>query len=164
MKKKTLLTGLCALAFGGLSISCSDNADDPKYRSLPPMFSDMELKTLNGGDTTLRAGEEIIATALQSKKGRLLNGTDYNWTATPAGTTHRFRKSVIYDKESFNPTDTLIFETPGVYQLTFKGKYRTSGQSQVVSDIVDIKHGKITYQTPTFQYYNVIIEKRIVVK
>ena len=163
MKKKIRFACLCALALGCLTTSCDDNADDPKYRSLPPTFSDMEIKMLDDGNTVLKAGEKIVATGLQQKKGRLLYKAKYNWSALPVDASHKYRKEVIYDKESFNPTDTLIFEKPGVYHLTFKGQYYTSGQSQIVSNIVDIDKGKITYETPSFQYYNVTIEKRITV-
>ena len=164
MKKKALSVFLCTLALGLFATSCDDNADDPKYRSLPPTFADMEFKMLEDGSTDLKAGEKIVATGIQQKKGRLLFKAKYNWKAEPVDASHKFRKEVIYDKESFNPTDTLIFEKPGVYHMTFKGQYYASGQAQVVSNIVDIEHGKITYETPSFQYFNVIIEKRITVK
>ena len=164
MKKKSYIACLCTLALGLFATSCDDHADDPKYRSLPPTFADMDLKMLEDGSTTLRAGEKILATCVQTKPGRLINKATYKWSAKPVDAAHSFKKEVIYDLQNFNPTDTLVFEKPGTYTLAFTGQYHTSGQSQIVSNIVDIDKGKITYETPTFLYYKVTVEKRFTVK
>ena len=161
MKKKNLLLCACSMALGLLVTSC----EDKEYISLHPEFSDMEFKMLEDGSTELRAGEKILATAIQSKKGSLLNHTEYNWSADTESVSHKFRKTVIYDKETFNPCDTLIFEKPGTYNLTFNGKYYTSG------DFVNfgkrdesIENGKVSYAAPSFLFYTVSVRKRLVVK
>ena len=167
MKKKHLLLCLCTLILGLFTVSCDDNADDPKYRSLPPRFEDMTFKMLEDGSTTVKAGEKCVATCVQSKPGRLLNLTTYNWKATNReDISHRFKKELKagYDNEPQNPTDTIIFENPGVYHLTFTARYTTSGNTQVISEIQSIDHGKITYKTPSFQFYDVTIEKKVTVK
>ena len=166
MKKKPFLLCLCTLILGLFAVSCDDNADDPKYRSLPPEFEDMTFQMLESKDTVIKAGEKVLATCVQSKPGRLLNLTRYNWTADRKEVTHRFKKELQagYDNENQNPTDTLTFPAPGIYNLTFNARYFTSGNYQIVSKIVSIDHGKITYKTPSFQFYDVQIEKKIVVK
>lgn len=156
MKHKSI----CALLLGLTLTACSDNSDDPKYRSTPPEISDMTLKPLDGSEE-LRAGTPIVATVTQSRNGRLLNRTDYDWTADEAGITHKFRKDVIYDLQPQNPTDTLVFEAPGTYKLTFSGHYRTSGNAVTKNGYVDIPDGRVTYSTPTFMYFNVTVEKTV---
>ena len=168
MKKKQFMVCLCTLILGLFSVSCDDNADDPKYRSLPPEFEDMTFKMLKDNSTVITAGEKVVATCVQSKPGRLLNLTRYNWTTNPnpEGLTHKFKAELKagYDNEPQHPTDTIVFPNPGIYNLTFNARYFTSGNYEIVSKIVSIDHGKITYKTPSFQFYDVVIEKKIVVK
>lgn len=156
MKHKSI----CTLALSLALVACSDDSDNAKYRSLPPEISDMTFKTLDGSDQ-LRAGTPIVATIEQKRNGRLLNRTDYQWTGNSNNITHKFSKEVIYDLQPQNPTDTLVFETPGTYKLTFSGHYRTSGNAVSTNGSADIPDGKVTYSTPTFQYFNVTVEKTI---
>ena len=160
--KKILMFLCCALALGIFATSCEE--DD--YTSQPPTFSDMTFTMVEDGSTDLRAGERVLATCVQSKKGHLLNLTKYNWSADTEKVTHSYKKELKagYDNESQNPTDTLVFENPGTYKVTFSARYTTSGDYNVVSRVDKIDQGKITYKTPSFQFYDVIIEKRVTVK
>lgn len=143
---------------------CSEHADDAKYASLPPQFEDMTFATLTG-NTTLQAGDKIVATAVQSKKGRLLNGTTYTWSTSPIdGITHGFKRFVIYDNESNNPTDTLTFATPGTYTVKLEARYKSSGNNQNVDGTTEFEGGRVTYKTGGLLSYTVTVEKTVVIK
>jgi len=146
-----------------IASSCSEHYDDAKYASLPPSFSDMTFTNLD--DTTIKAGDKIVATAVQSSIGRLLNGTNYTWTATPdEGVTHKYKSFVIYDNETANPTDTIVFPTAGTYTVTLTSKYKSSGNNQAVDGTSTFTDGKVTYTTGGLLYYSVVVEKTVVVK
>lgn len=143
----------------GMWVSCSDNSEDGKYASLAPRFSDLTLVG-SDGTTTLKTGDKIVATAVQEQQGRLLYKATYEWqTSLTNGVTHLYTKGVVYDHTPINPTDTIVFELPGRYTLTFKGKYWISGGCTPISEVVSIPSGKITYTTPSSYYYGVEIEK-----
>lgn len=142
---------------------CSDNADDPKYRSLPPEISDLTLAPLDGS-TELRANTPIVATVQQKKLGRLLHGATYSWKTSPIDIDHKYVKGVIYDQEPQNPTDTITFANKGTYTLTFTGRYKRSNYSGQHNYSVDISDGKVTYSTPSLMYYDVKVEKTVRIK
>lgn len=169
MKKKTYIACLCTLAFGLFTTSCDDNTDDPKYRSLPPTFSDMDFKNIEGNAEELKAGDKIVATGVQQKYGRLLNKTTYNWKVDtiqankPVSANHSFKKEVVYDNNSVNPTDTIVFNYPGTYNVTFDAKYSISAQYQPINTVESIERGSIKYSTSPLSYF-VKIQKRITIK
>ena len=142
---------------------CSDNADDPKYRSLPPEISDLTLAPLDGS-TELRANTPIVATVQQSKLGTLINKTTYSWKTSPIDIDHKYVKGVIYEQEPQNPTDTITFANKGTYTLTFTGRYHTSGGYEQRNYSVEIPDGKVTYSTPSLMYYDVKVEKTVRIK
>ena len=162
MKTPLLISGLCLLLLPALT-ACSEHWDDPEYLSLPPEFSDMQFKMLDGSEE-LKSGSEIVATAVQQSAGRLLYKATDDWSCEPTETTHHHKEGVIYDQENYNPTDTFTLDTPGRYKLIFKGRYYTSGNYENRNYSVDIPDGKVTYSTPTFMYYEVQVEKNITVK
>lgn len=145
--------------------SCSENSDDPKYRSKMPEFSDLSIAAKDGG--TLKAGSDVVATAIQSSKGRLLGTTTYEWSIEPLNdeANHRYRKSVIYDVQSENPVDTLCFPSAGTYEVKLVGKYGLSGQYDTYNSTVSLENGtKVTYRTLGQFTYQVELKKRISVK
>lgn len=166
MNKKFLFTCLSVLALGWSATSCSD--DDPV--SIPPLFKDMEFAALNGGEQ-LKASEKVVATAVQERKGDLLYKAKYTWSAKKVGGTsavnpsHRYMKEVIYDHQNFNPTDTIIFNEPGKYEVAFDSKFFISAANyERIDRTQDLINGTIVYKTPTWQYYTVRITKSVVVK
>ena len=167
--KKILWGVLPLMIMAGSIASCSD--DDNEYRSEPPLLSDLSVKVLKQpASSEIHVGDRVVVTAEQSKKGRLLNATTYGWSSTPT-VAHRFTKSVIYDKQPVNPTDTVVFDKPGQYTLRFEGKYNASGNTHVWSN----KHGvtftqdfasgdgRVTYQTGSLIYFKVIATKQMTV-
>ena len=140
--------------------SCTEDHDDPKYTSLPPTFSHVEVKSLDG-DSVLRVGKEIVVTAVQSKKGKLLYKAEYKWGQNKGNATHKYTKEVIYDNNPVNPTDTIIFSAPGNYTLSLNAKYHISGNYQLINRKEVWEDGSVKYSTPTWLYYLVDIEKII---
>ncbi|MGN1354306.1 MAG: hypothetical protein ACI4V2_05280 [Alloprevotella sp.] len=135
--KKTFTTTIPSLAIVSLLSlsSCSDSADDAKYRSNPPHIATLEVVKLHGTGTNFAVGDTLVATIVQDRYGRLLNGATYTWNISVASTaenpfSHKPDKSgCIYDQDASNPTDTIIPNTRGVYTITFDGKYRISGSN-----------------------------------
>lgn len=125
---KALLPAFCICL-----ISCSN--DDDKYRSTPPEFSEITIQSLEeGSNKTLHAGDRFVATAIQKTKGHLLNKTTYSWTISPTDGVDYSQKNkgtVIYDKQSENPTDTIVINTPGEYNITLNASYSASGTGQL---------------------------------
>lgn len=146
-----------------LPAACSE--DEDKYNSTVPEFSDMQFHPLDkaSGDV-IYAGEPFVATAVQSNRGRLLDRTTYSWAFNDededTDVSHKYRKEVVYDVQSVNPTDTIILGTPGNYRLRFNGEYRVSGTGSGGGAIVSIPGGQITYYLSTLTY-RVTIEKNL---
>lgn len=157
-----LLNICCVMLLLVTCLSCSEDSDNPKYTSLPPQFSHVETNNLDG-DSTLRVGERIIFTAVQSKKGKLLYKATYNWGNKKGDATHSFTENVIYDNNPANPTDTVVFAHPGTYTITLNAKYHISGNYDNINSTEMWEDGRVTYSTPSWQYYMVDIEKKVVV-
>lgn len=132
MNKMRLGFKVCVLvAITMFAASCSDDNSD--YKSVCPRFSDITLET-KAGSTTLCVGDTIIATAVQSSLGRLLNGTTYTWSSSGSTDTdsvsyvsHKYTSSVLYDNDKSNPTDTIIVSKAGSYTLNLACVYKISG-------------------------------------
>ena len=144
-------------------VACTEDHDAPKYTSRPPLFSHVEAMSLDG-DSILRAGKEIVITAVQSQKGKLLYKATYKWGQKKGDASHKYTKEVIYDNNPVNPTDTVVFASPGTYTLTMNAKYHISGNYQLINSTDVWADGSVTYTTPTWQYYLVDIEKKITVQ
>lgn len=146
------LTALTALTFA--ITGCSEHADDAEYRSHPPRFSNISLTPL-GGETTLKVGTPIVAAAEQSSIGRLLSRATYAWSCSPSdGVDHKpSRESVIYDKETANPTDTITFTSPGTYTLTLSARYTVSGSNYENVNLTErFDGGEATYSSSAVSY------------
>ena len=99
---------LLIIPFLTLFCACSDDADDEKYASRPPVFEEIVCQPLNAGETVLRAGQPFVVTARQKSLGRLINNTTYTWSDSEGQLSHKFTQKVIYDQETQNPTDTVV--------------------------------------------------------
>ncbi len=109
--------------------SCSN--DDDKYRSTPPTLSEITIHSLeDNASSTLYVGDRFVATAVQSSKGHLLYKATYKWTISPTDGvdySQRAKSTVIYDNEPSDPTDTIVINTPGEYNITLNATYGASG-------------------------------------
>lgn len=145
----------------GTVTSCDDDDD---YTSEIPEFSDVTFHVIEADDENLRVGDKIVATAVQSKKGRLLHGADMSWTSTPEAS-HSYKAGVVYDAQNENPTDTIVATTSGWHTLTFTAKYDVSGIAKTYNSTVDFADGSgsVSYQTLSLLYYQVTIRKRFYV-
>lgn len=161
--KRTFFSLMAIVSLAMLSLSsCSDKADE--YLSQPPEFTDMGFTSLATGDTVIHVGDPVVATALQSRKGKWLNRSDYTWRCEPVEVAHQYKKGAIYDNEPQNPTDTVTFTAKGVYKMVFSGKYRLSaGADYSKNYTIPIPNGKVTYRAPGLFYYEVEVEKTITV-
>lgn len=168
MKKTFQWIGMSVLCLG--MAGCSEDSNNEKYRSEPPMFEDFTLKSLDTGASEVHAGEKFVITGEQKKLGRLLNTTTYAWTAAPSdGVSQKYQRSAIYDQETQNPTDTLIITQPGEYTVTFQARYNASGNTSVWSGSRGYSftesfadgNGKATYVTGGLFYFSVTAEKKI---
>ncbi len=171
--RKIFLIALTATAL----TACSEHYDDAKYASKPPQFVEMTFQNIDNPDGGITAGSRIVVTAVQGQYGRLLNGTTYNWTAEPSdNTTHQFTKSVVYDNQPQNPTDTIVFSGAGLYDVTLSATYKSSGNNQSYSGTQQFSGGaqlsstsgvsstditKVTYATNGLLSYSVSVERKI---
>lgn len=161
MKTRVFIGSLALLLSLPAVISCSE--DD--YTAYSPEFSDMTFATLDGKTENFRVGDKIVATAVQSRIGKYLYKASYEWSSSPATAEHKPKKSAIYDNEPVNPTDTIVFTAPATYTLLFKGRYNiSSSEFEPHNFTVRIPDGKITYSSPSWMYFDVTIEKKIVVR
>lgn len=103
---------------------CSEHTNDSKYRSDCPRFSAMQLSS-----EEVKAGVPVTITCVESRAGKLLDYTTYDWQVTPAEGVNLEKSAPeggVYDGK--NPTCTVTFPAPGNYTVTFLGLYRGSGQ------------------------------------
>lgn len=132
-------------------IFCS--CEEKDYSSFPPEWEGFRFER-NGvkiAPTSVRAGDNIKVTAVQRKKGRLINGTDYKWTLkVPVyeadGVTIADKDSVMtytfhtnYDGlDSGNPSWTFTVPSNAVCQydrkanIQFIAEYRFSGNGVLI--------------------------------
>lgn len=156
MKKMPKLSSVYMLLVAAVfAVSCS--SDDDKYNSVSPKFSEI---TFTPSD--IYPGELITATAVQYKKGKLINRSSYSWSIS--GTTEDLNvsgnRSLFYDNDKSNPTCTFTApSTPGTYTIEFNGEYNASGQFKPTGDSVYIASGNISYMTGLYKSY-VTVKKR----
>lgn len=121
MKK---LFNLLVLSIMMMALNTSCSSDDDEYQSKLPMFSDMVANMdVIYTDTT------VSITAVQSKKGHLLDRTEYHWYMNNTNNCI-YSNAATYDNTPSNPT--CIFKTPsspGAYTIIFKGEYNFSGKA-----------------------------------
>lgn len=140
--------------------SCSN---DDEYNSEIPRFSDVEIVSLDGSQN-ISVGKAFVVTPTESKSGKLLDRTKYQWTSTPEGITHKYATTVVYGTKGSSPSDTIVATTPGTYTLSFRGEYQVSGLNLNYDESQETPSGaKITYKTLSWQKYEVTITKDIVV-
>jgi len=117
--------------------ACSEDTNDPKYRSDCPRFSSFTFSA-----DPVRAGEDVTLTAVQSKAGHLLDKTTYSWEVQPAdGVTCEPSQPEggVYDGK--NPECALRFPNAGTYTITFKGDYKGSGQVNYFEESATLEDG-----------------------
>lgn len=163
MLKNRLFT--LGLMIAGIITIVSCSSDDDKYNSMSPRFTEITLKDLSTGESTLRAGEPFVATAIQGSKGKLLNSTRYKWeVSNTEEATHKYIRGVVYDQESGNPTDTIVIPTAGRYELIFSAEYNISGIANGTNFTESLNNGgSATYQASSLKF-KVTLTKSILVR
>ena len=166
-KSVAIVTSLCIMA---LFASCSEDTDNPKYQSEPPLISDLTV-SVNGQETsTVHVGDKFTVTAVQKQIGRLLYKSNYTWT-NDSGFEVEATGTAIYDNDSKNPTATFTATSAGNCKITFTGRYYASGQvvgwtskygSSYYEDFAD-KNGRATYSFLGSNQFSVVATKTITV-
>lgn len=163
MKKTLPLLLLTAALFVG----CSEHTHDSKYHSDCPRFSAMTQST-----ETVKAGQAVTFTCVESRAGKLLNTTFYTWTFTPSdgvASTPSAAEGGLYDGK--NPTCTVVFPHAGTYTVTFRGDYAGSGQVEYFEESATLDDGTTARYTantasdtsPQRDYLHATLSKRVVV-
>lgn len=156
---KKIFLPLFALALGMTSCERDD------YTSTCPVIHDMTFKSVVTGTDRIVAGEKFVATVEQAQKGHLLYRAEYTWSDRRGEGTHKPTfTDVVYDNFSHNPTDTIVFNTPGEYQVKLVAKYHISGNADAsVVRTDEIPGGKVQYQVPSWEHYLVTVTKNVIV-
>lgn len=156
---KKILLPVFALALG--LVSCE--RDDDKYISTCPVIHDMTFKSAVTETDHIVVGEKFVATVEQAQKGHLLFKAEYAWSDGRGEGTHTpVPATVVYDEQPVNPTDTIIFNTPGVHQVKLVAKYHISGNYDAsVVRTEEISGGRVQYELPSWMYYRVTVTKNV---
>ncbi len=157
---KKIFLPLFALALGMTSCERDD------YTSTCPVIHDMTFKSVVTETDRIVAGEKFVATVEQAQKGYLLYRAEYTWSDGRGKGTHKPTfTDVVYDNFSHNPTDTIVFNTPGVHQVKLVAKYHISGNADAsVVRTDEIPGGKVQYQVPSWEHYLVTVTKNVLVE
>lgn len=132
------------LLLGALALATLSGCSEDEYISRSPRFSDVTFENIDGS-STIYAGDRIVATAVQGTKGKYLNGTTYAWSVSPSDDVQqKYKTGCIYDNESENPTDTIVFPSSGTYTITLKATYKTSAEGESVSATSTFESGSGT--------------------
>lgn len=154
---KKIFLPLFALALGMTSCERDD------YTSTCPVIHDMTFKSVVTETDRIVAGEKFVATVEQAQKGHLLYRAEYTWSDRRGKGTHKPTfTDVVYDNFSHNPTDTIVFNTPGEYQVKLVAKYHISGNPDYsVVRTQELVDGSVEYTVPSFLYYIVTVTKNV---
>ena len=146
--------------------SCSEDANDPKYLSIPPEIVGVEVQPLENPTGDVKAGEPFVVRVIQQKKGNLLYKALYKWQAAPTeeGVSHKYTQQVVYDKQPADPTDTLVIDNPGMYTIKLNATYKISGSYQIINKTNEWQGGKATYSTASSLQYKIDLEHKVQVK
>ncbi len=93
MKPTTLITCATALMLGAAALTACDDSDE----SYPPTFKGFSYEP-----QTVRPGDSLTITAVQAKKGKLLNAVDYSFS---------MKISVLEDGETRDSTLSYSYHT-----------------------------------------------------
>lgn len=162
MKGKFWYTALVAAMVCGLVFiagACSSDPDNDSKSTLP-RFSGIMFTP-----STLTAGTTVTATAVQAKKGKLLDRTQYSWSfSSEEGSLNSDKRGVFYTNDNADPTCRVTLPTtPGTYTLTFTGVYNVSGHADNATESQDIEGGQVVYTTSPLTC-SVVITRKVQVK
>lgn len=145
-----IISGLCA---------CSSDPDSDSKSTLP-RFSGIIFTP-----SELTAGSTVKATAVQYKKGKLLDRTTYSWKfSNDEGKVNSNKTGVFYTNDNSDPVCTVTLPSaPGEYTLTFTGTYNVSGHSGNATESQEIEGGEVLYTTSPLTCV-VVIKRKITVR
>ena len=137
MKK---LVNLLVMAVTMIVVGTSCSSDDDEFKSKVPVFSD-----ITADRDVIYEGQEVTFTAVQQKKGEYIYNAKYEWYADE---TEIGNYSVVYDKNTSNPSYKIKPSAPGRLSVKLVAIYYFSGKASNGS-----QSGKIGNMTVTSDWY-----------
>ena len=134
-----------------------------QYYSVCPTITDMNFKSVGTDPEVIQAGTPFVASIEQSELGRNLFKAEYEWSDGRDEGIHKPAfTSVVYDSYPDSPTDTIVFNTPGIHQVKLVAKYYISSNADAsVVRTDEIPGGQVQYQLPSWLYYLVTVTKNV---
>ena len=145
-----------------IAMTLTGCSKDDDYDSKVPTFSDIVFDK-----DILYTDQQVVATAVQTKTGKLLDRAEYRWYGNmynPVDSTMRYTNALMYPTNHTNPACTFRTPSnPGSYSIVFHGIYNISGQAGSSEKVVNNGKASITYQYTPLKGY-VTITKSFLVK
>lgn len=166
LKRNQWLMAACLMLSALLATACSENTDDPKYRSELPTYADMEFEVLDADRDIIYTGDKVVARIVESKRGRLLGAVKNTWTCTSTEVEHNAPTGYIYDATRIVPTDTFIApSTAGRYEITLEQTFNVNGQWDNYNSTVQLpNNGSVEYKTLSQLLYGIVVKKQFAVR
>lgn len=160
------LMAVCLMLMAFSFVACSENSDDPKYRSTMPTYTDMVFEVLDADREIIYPGDRVVARIVESKRGRLLGTVKNTWTCSDAEVKHNAPTGYTYDTSRIVPTDTFIAPaTPGRYKITLEQTLEVNGQwDNYNSSVALLEQGTVEYRTLSQLLYGITVEKTFAVR
>lgn len=165
-KKSHWLMASCMMLFAFFATACSENSDDPKYRSQLPTYVDMEFEVLNADRDIIYTGDSVVARIVESKRGRLLGSVKNVWTCAPVDVQHNAPSGYVYDTNRIVPTDTFVAPaTPARYEIKLEQTFKINGQPDNYRSTVQMQNGgEVEYKTLSQLLYGITVTKQFAVR
>lgn len=166
LKRNQWLMAACLMLSALLATACSENTDDPKYRSSLPTYADMEFEVLDADRDVIYTGDRVVARIVESQRGRLLGMVKNTWTCSSTEVSHSAPSGYVYDATRIVPTDTFIApSTAGRYQMKLEQTFDINGQWDNYNSTVQLpENGSVEYKTLSQLLYGITVEKKFTVR
>lgn len=160
------LMASCMMLLAFFATACSENSDDPDYRSQLPTYVDMEFEVLNADRDIIYTGDSVVARIVESKRGRLLGSVKNVWACSPVDVNHSAPSGYIYDASRIVPTDTFIApSTAGRYEMKLEQTFNINGQWDNYNSTVSLPdNGSVEYKTLSQLLYGIVVKKQFAVR
>lgn len=165
-KRNHWSAAVCLMLLTWVFAACSENTDDPAYRSQLPTYADVEFEVLDADRDVIYTGDKVVARVVESHRGRLLGAVKNTWTCTPVDVQHNAPTGYIYDKTRIVPTDTFIApSTAGRYEMRLEQTFDVNGQWDNYNSTVQLpNNGTVEYKTLSQLLYGIVVKKQFAVR
>ena len=165
-KRNHCPAALCLMLLAWVFAACSENTDDPAYRSQLPTYADVEFEVLDADRDIIYTGDRVVARVVESRRGRLLGAVKNTWTCTPVDVQHEAPTGYIYDATRIVPTDTFIAPSAaGRYEMRLEQTFNINGQWDNYNSTVQLPdNGSVEYKTLSQLLYGIVVKKQFAVR